>query len=345
MSEFFVVSHHHGLLPLAQRLRSEGHNVQVVIRRRRFERAWGERLDPVLSNSKDELTLDRLHHTLRQTSKGTIILSDVEPGSSVHQILSEFPEAVKYLREDLDPSEGAPFDLRAGWWFDGEHLTEPHLLIYDVGVWPGGLGPQLPGGLTLVMPNPGMDLGFLDELAQPFEDQLKAAGFRGLVNMGLGRDPSTGGLRLCQLRAGWPMLHLDAWLSSVESVGRVLGGEAPAKPSSKYTVVLPVSVPPWPNPQGSAEVVQIGGLPPQLQGWWFWYDMAPDDARQELWTAGLDGLVGVARGEGSQFETARLHAVGLAQQVQLPEKQYRPDVGLKVPVVLAQLERLFGLVL
>jgi hypothetical protein len=345
VADYFVVSHHHGLLPLAQRLRSEGHDVKVVIRRRRFERAWGERLDPVLSNAKDELSLDRLHEALCKTQPGTIVLSDVEPGSSVHQVLKSFPQVVSYLKEDLDPSGDPPFDLRAGYWFDGEKLSEPHLLIYDVGVWPGGLGPQLPGGLTLVMPDERTDLAFLEDLVSPFEDQLKAASFRGLVNLGLGRDPMTGGLRLTQLRAGWPMLHLEAWLSSTERVGRVLSGEAPPRPTAKYTVVLPVSIPPWPNPQGSAEVTRIGGLPPQLQGWNFWFDMAPNEERQELWTAGLDGLVCVTRGEGQSFETARMHAVGIAQQIQLPEKQFRGDVGLKVPVTLARLEQLFGLVL
>jgi hypothetical protein len=195
------------------------------------------------------------------------------------------------------------------------------------------------------MPDPGTDLGFLDELIPPFEDQLKAGSFKGLVNLGLGRDPQSGGLRLIQLRAGWPLLHLEAWLSSTERVGRVLTGEALPRPTAKYTVVLPVSIPPWPSPQGSAAVVKIDGLTTPLQGWAFYYDMAPNEQRQELWTAGLDGLVAIVRGEGRSFETARFHAVGMAQQIILPEKQYRPDAGLKVPVVLAQLERLFGLVL
>jgi len=344
MSEFLIVSYHAGLLPLAQRLRNEGHSVDVIVWRKRFERAWGDRLDPTLRGSQGEMNRERLQGVLEKVAaSGTIVLSDVAPGSGAHEMLSQLP-TTKYLRVEMEPPQvGEPFDLRAGWWFDGEHLIEPHLLIYDVGVWPGGLGPQLPGGLTLVMPDPGVDLGFLDELKAPFEDQLKVASFKGLVNLGLGRDPMTGGLRLSQVRAGWPFLHLEAWLSSTERVGRVLAGDAPPRPTAKYTVVLPVSVPPWPNPQGSAEVVQIGGLPPQLQGWNFFYDFEPHEDTQELWTAGLDGLVCIARGEGRSFETARMHALGVAQQIQLPEKQWRPDCGLRVPTVLAQLERLFDL--
>ena len=317
----------------------------MIVWRKRFERAWGERLDPTLRGSQGEMNRERLQGVMDRVAQSeTIVLSDVAPGTGAHEMLSSLP-TTKFLRVDTGPTEGEPFDLRMGAWYTGEKLVDPHLLVYDVGAWPGGLGSQVPGGLTLVMPSPETDLSFLTPLVQPFEDQLKSLEFRGLVNIGLGRDPMTGGLRLAQLRAGWPLLHLDAWLSSTEKVGRVLAGEASPCPTAKYTVVVPVSIPPWPNPQGAAQVVKIDGLPPQLQQWNFFYDVDPHEDTQELWTAGLDGLVCVTRGEGSQFETARLHALGIAQQIQMPEKGYRPDVGLRVPVVLAQLERLFGLVL
>lgn len=341
---FLVVSFHHGLLPLAQRLRSEGHTVHVVVWRKRFEKAWGERLDPALRGSAGEINETRLERLLAQAREGEwVVVSDAPVNSGPHRMLSKLPGALLVGELPGERSEG--WDLRLGFWFDGHEVTRPHLLVYDMGLWPGGLGPRQPGGLSLLYPDPLDPLEFLEPLVKPIRDTLVERMWRGLVNVGLGRDPETGGVRLKGAELGWPQLHLDAWLSGLEETGTVLAGEAEPKPASRYTVVLPVSVPPWPIQGGAGKRIKIEGLPPALQGWWFWYDMGPDEERRELWTAGLDGLVGVARGEGRTFERARLRALALAQQIQLPEKQVRFDVGSKVPAVVAGLEESFDLVI
>lgn len=338
---FLLVSHRHGLLPLAHRLRSQGADVEVLVWKKRFEKAWGGRVSSILRGSEHEIHRDSLQGLSdRVREEGRLVLSDVPPSSPVKEIF----EGRGLFRE-----EGEPFypgsDIRLGGWFDGERLQGLHLLVYDLGAWPGGLGAQVPGGLTLVRPQPSFrGREELEEMLKPVEAALKPLSFRGLVNVGLARSEETGGLTLKGLEAGFPPLHWDAFLSSLGNTQALLEGGEPPRLEAKYTVVLPVSVPPWPSPGTSGREVKIEGVPPQIQGWFFWYDVQMRENPPELWTAGLDGLVGVARGEGENFETARLHAVGLAGQLWVPERQFRGDAGGRVALTLAQLENL-GVVL
>lgn len=371
--KFLVLSNRHALLPLAHRLRSEGHEVRLLMRKRRFERAWGAMAQPLLRHSKDEFSYAQVEPLAAAVKAGEYtLISDVPSSSSFSRL---FADCGGYLKLDVGsggrggsgssgeeaggeagaaseaaaasatPGSSASGAVRVGWWFDGEFLRSPHLLVYDLGAWPFGLGPQVPGGLTLITPTASAELGFLDEPSEPLAKRLKQRGFRGLVNAVVDRDPRSGGVGLYGVEAGWPDLHTAAWLSSTEHVGEVLGGSRTDGPTSRYTVVLPVSIPPWPSLRGEAEVQGLEDLHPSLQGKFFWYDITPDPETRALRTAGLDGLVAVARGEGGTFERARRTALALTQALPLHEKQYRPDVGSKVPEVLGLLEQTYGVVL
>lgn len=106
-----------------------------------------------------------------------------------------------------------------------------------------------------------------------------------------------------------------------------------------FTVVLPVTVPPWPGrPAESPEPQPLKGLTGAQMSRFGLHDIQLDEESQRVYAAGLDGFVGVARGTGHTFELARGLALEVALAAQLREKQLRPDVGQHMGGALAALE-------
>ena len=115
----------------------------------------------------------------------------------------------------------------------------------------------------------------------------------------------------------------------------------------KFVTALPLSRPPWPTRKARFrfELAEVGGLTQEQLGRIFWHDVQVDSEAGTISTAGLDGLLGVARGAADTSELARARALEVAVRLQLPEKQFRPDVGTQVQTVLAELEQRFGVLL
>jgi hypothetical protein len=336
---FLVISRQHGLLPFSNRLKSEGHNLDQVVWKHRYERAWSGRIDKTLRGSKGEIRRDILEGYVKHCESGDAILLTDVPSLTV-------PFTNAQRRYHVLPSDPPPAaNVRLGAWFDGENLQAPHLLVYDLGSWPGGLGSRVPGGATLILPNPGQDLSFLDSLWGPIKERLKSETFRGLVNADIIQSPETGEVSLGNWEAGWPFLQTHAFVAELENFGDLLAG-APPVLSKRFVVVVPVSIPPWPNQDARGrESRLVTGLSEPNMGQFFWHDVEIHRETREIHTAGLDGLIGIARGTADSHFLARLLAVERARQLQVEEKQFRPDVSEGVPAVLALLEQKFGLAL
>ncbi len=86
-------------------------------------------------------------------------------------------------------------------------------------------------------------------------------------------------------------------------------------------------------------------LTDQYQSRFFFHDVTVDLDKHELWTAGLDGLVGVARGSGGTVDSARHRCLELLNAIELPQKQFRTDVGAQANSVLGTLDVMLGLTL
>lgn len=344
-TKYLVYSWTHGLVPFAHRLRREDRDVEVIVHKPWYERAWDGQFTKVLRHSDGSLDADNLGPALEEARAGrvTVLSDNTELTDSLGFLPNHFP------RLNTRPHRLPVGDTRLGAWFDGDKSVLPHLLMVDVGLWPGGLGPYTPGGMTLVRLDPGGSardwaLGFLKET----EDELRGRSFKGLYQVGLNIDQGTGELIEEGLAAGWPYLHAHAFVSELEGFGVLLaGGEATL--GTKYTTVLPVTTPPWPTRQRDVEEadrapqVAVEGLDPHQLGRLFWHDVTIDQGKSELRTAGLDGFVAVARGGHDSLSQALVRAREVAGLVQLPQKQWRPDVGGTVDRVLLGLERRYGL--
>lgn len=328
---FLIASHRAELLPLAHRLRREGHEVEALVWRARYEAAWEGSLAKIARHSDGTLEREALSEKLKAADR---VLT------TVHRVQEMHPAAYG-VAQNL--TEHAPKDrLLLGGWFDGEQIQAPHLLVADWGLFPGGLGAQVLGGLTLIRLG-GDYPGFVGGAIQAAVERMKSVSFRGLFHFDVEEEPTTGELRLRGLSAGWPELHTFAFVAELESLAATISGEAP-KLLHKYVTALPVSIPPWPSErQGKGESLPIEGLTPQQQGRCFWLDMQVDG--RTLRTAGLDGYIAIAIGAADSTPAlSRLRALELSHRLQVPGKQMRSDAGSQVDSVLATLEDRWGFI-
>lgn len=337
MAHFLVASERHGLTPLAWRLQREGHQVDTLAFRPRYERAFAGALQsPLTGEARPARKADLptvLAPYVEAVEAGTCtVLHDCDRWGQV------FPSA-QYPTHPWR-RDGAPSTVRLGGWWDGHQVTCPHLLLEDRGAWPGGGGPQVAGALTVVRPRVWPTL-FAEALSL-YADEWKSVGHRGLVQVSASMSP-TGELVANGWEGGWCRLHAHAFLAALGTdgvpLGAVLVGEAEPALAHRYAVVAPVTVPPWPNLCNipSAEVA-LRGVDDAVARHLFLHDVRIDREARTLWVAGLDGLVAVARGCADSLELALGRLAQVAGAVQVPERQWRMDAGHTVREVLARLE-------
>lgn len=346
MTGFLVLSRHHGLTPLANRLAKESHPVEVLAWSDRYDRAWAGRLEPVLSGEqKKRPRSEQITHLQKLLEWGEVALV-----TDSTRWAERFPGGkIRLTTVESEP----PPPVRLGAWFDGEKLMAPHLLVEDRGAWPGGMGAQVPGGMSLVrLPVDGA--WFLEALHKATEE-AKSASHRGLVQI-VGDLTAATGLAYERVVLGWHGLHTHAFLAALgedQLVGALLLGEREPELVRRFATVAPVTIPPWPVFHGARPVhegapvrfvwpgaseSEAKRLSEAALGQVAWHDIRVDAEAREVFVAGLDGLVGVVRGVGDSLYLARSRALELAAAMDVPEKQYRPDVGEAVEGLLARLE-------
>jgi hypothetical protein len=328
-----IATEHYGLLPFAWRLRSEGNDVHVVVWNDRYERCWDGLLDQkIKGREKSKKNITRVFGE----DENLVVLADSKKGEEkFSEVLAK--ESNILFGTSSHQTASTKTNLAVGGWFDGEHLTSQHLLVPDWGVWPTGLGDQRLGGLTLVW-DETLDVDLSAHL-----EPLKSSGFRGLVTCWANYDTLLRDWVVLGMETGWTFLHSHAFISELDSFSSVLEGNPPI-PGKKFVVALPLSVPPWPVLTNlPPEAVKLSGLKTKdLEGIFFHDFMAGED--RFPWTAGMDGLIGVVQGSANTFKLAQARALELAGKVELPNKQYRPDVGNYVDSALAMVEGLQELI-
>jgi hypothetical protein len=342
---FFVASLEAQLLPLAHRLRREGHEVEAMVWKPRYENAWGGSIQKIARHTDGTLMASALRPQIEAATAGDLVVV-----TDVGRVAELFHQAPRLFAVDSHIASGPePQDVcLIGGWFDGEKDLAPHILCADWGTWAGGLGPHRLGAITLIRPE-GVSLHLparLHEAGEEVRDRLKHQGFRGLFHYDVSEDLVSGDHRLKGLRAGWPWLHTQAFVAEVESLSAVLLGEVP-RLHHRFVTVVPISIPPWPHekPNGADKGLAVEGLTAQQQGKLFWFDIEVDHAARKLRTAGLDGLLAVATGSSDSTPAlSRARALDLAVRLQVPGKQYRQDSGLAVDALLSTLEDRLGFV-
>jgi hypothetical protein len=349
--KFLVMSHTHSLLPFAYRLRlQEGEDtVETLVSVQAFEAAWKGKRDPAPRDDKGHLHPNHLAGVFKRAGEDNAVVVTDD-----WRLQGKVPEGLTCYgvhQRGHSTTEGLTSPLRVGGWFDGEHLWGHHLLIVDRGAWPGGMGPEIDGAMTMVRidEKPARDL--VDVLTEKWCEELKSSGFRGLVQWNLNFRTDSGEPEADRMEAGWPFLHTHAFVSELEDFSSLLSDPATAAIIGhrtllprKFVTVYPISRPPWPTRKARFrfDLAPVEGLTPQQMARVFWHDVQVDPIEQRISTAGLDGLVGIARGAGDTSELALVHALEVGLRLRLPEKQFRSDAGRRVQSALAELEGRFA---
>lgn len=318
MAKFLVVTQRHGLLWMAFKISKEGHDVQTVVQKKRYRTAWDGllKLDHSLYSTKPEVWEEHL------ADKELVVLTDSP------QVEHLFKDHGGLFRSGGQLTES----LAIGAWFDGTQFSLPHWLLVDQGAWVGGQGPMVPGGATLLYASDVPPQFF----TVPDADHLKLDNFRGLVRYPTSFDQVSKEWKKGEPQVGWAGLHTHAFVYSLSGgdFSQLLLGEVIQGPDKQYTVVLPVSIPPWPLHMIHSEVNvyadtrNLDGTNSAVRQRLLLHDVKRTE--KGLSTAGLDGLIGVACGSGNTLSMAKLQALGTAGAIQVPEKQFRTDVGGKV---------------
>ena len=325
------------MLPIANRLKKEGHDAEVLMyhakKGGKYEEAYAGVLDMVAHRGEKSWAkkVAALQELAREGE--CIVVTDAYRASK------DFHDAAT-LYPTFEPESVPRGSLRWGAWFDGEGFVAQHALIVDEGAWAGGLGPEVDAAMTMVRVSGNLGRG--PQIA-PEADELKSRGFRGLVQWGL--NASDDHLVLSGDRMlGWTALHMHCFVADQDALGDVLSGKGMASIPNPFTLSAALTQPPWPSPtQHRGKRSQIEGLTSEQMGQVFWHDVKANPEERTLETLGLDGFVGVVRASASSMELAKARVMDVSHSAQFPEKQFRPDAGSQVRDILAWLEAEVGI--
>lgn len=323
-----VLSDKHHLLPVAWRLKKEGADVAVaVVHSRKYQKAWGGRLNYFLNGEKitDDI-IQKVVETVKESD--TYVLTDSKRWT---ETFADYPRLFGTI--DVSGSDEPQSPLAIGGWFDGEGFSGLHLVLDDIGAWTGGMGPNVVSSTTLArLDDP--DARLLSLLEQS-KDAIKSLGFRGLLKVPfiVNKD---GSLQRGDLQMGWPLMHSHVFCGDQPSISNVLQGYAPTFPK-RYVVGISVTIPPWPSGRTTNRPEPIK-VQKEAVAHIMFHDMVVEGNHLE--TAGLDGFVAVARGNGDTLQMATRRAAKVAASIGVNERQFRLDAGRAAEAALAGLDHL-----
>lgn len=312
--KILVLSNRHHLLPFADTL-SEQNEVTTVVLKDRYESCWDMSLPKALKGKqKSTDTYKKLFGALKEEG-GTVITDSRKMTQSAHEA-----GCPTYGVLNSPPVSSVPNLILLGWFHD-EHAHNLALGVPDWGLWPGGMGPFVLAGLTVSRWKSAQLSAALGSTIPV--DQMKADSFSGMFAVYLKFDGN--GFQRVGYAGGWMPILSHAYLHGLNFDDFPRGPKGLALQKKMHVVTLPVSVPPYPlECNYKAAPVEINPELMRLPGVWL-HDV--EEAENGLRTAGTDGLVAVVGSSADRLTKARHGALALAAKVQLPQVQWRADVG------------------
>lgn len=334
MTPYLILSHKHYLAPLAWRLSREGAEVTLIITKKRYQGAWEGRLDKPLKGRDIPLEDPNLKPWVEAALLGeNRVVTDLT--QAPHSTLGGSTHLLFTLKTPKPTPDN--YSLVLGGWFSQAHWSLLHWYLPEWGLFPGGGGAEVIAGGTVLRGR-----AYPTEVLDPLTGHLAQATFTGLVGVGVRYDKASGRLEPTgYFHAGWDdWLHWELALCEVTSWASLLNGDSlqPDAALPPFTVGLTVTQPPWPSVgQPVPPRVELA-LGPETTKTLFLHDVVVDGGR--VFTAGCDGLVGVARGVGRSLGRARAGALATAGALRFPERQARGDVASQVEAAVGALEGL-----
>lgn len=349
-----VVSEEGELLPIAHRLQEEGHNVTLHINDHQFaERGRGfvrnrtssmgaavvdGRTTSVADALRNEVRPDfvvldtstaPLYTTFRPTSKvwgaskwSYHASTNAVYAARIHRAAG-IPAAPLFQTYIASTSEKYNSKASVAAWWDGSHFNYSHLMIEELGFMNDGVGTQIVSGVA-VKPLVRHSRLVQDTLQQT-ESMLKKVAYTGPVYYGTSLGLGLGSLYDHTLFTIAELLGQDL-LAAIQ--GEVLLS------TEDWALGVRVSVPPFPNPHHSSTIFSKQRF------------KIEEGARRHLWlidvaddtTTGLDGNLGWVTARGTSLRECARRAYRTIDNLDIPNLQYRTDIGIGSSKVLAALQ-------
>lgn len=253
-----------------------------------------------------------------------------------HHVGQAIPEGEEFVLQEY--VEGVEVSCEG--WFNGTRFIEPFNITFEEKKFmPGNLGPNTGCMGNVVIPLSGRPRLVREGIGR-LEDVLRASDYRGPIDLNSIVTPD--GLYGLEFTARFGYDAVQALLEGLrrmeigDLLHRVATGRIDTMPLlHQYLIGVRVTVPPYPHTTRPDVWAPVLGL--------------EDAAIPHIWPCGLriekgqvigcapDGNLLTVTARGANVREAQRRAYRTIERLIIPDMQYRPDIGERVPDALAKL--------
>jgi phosphoribosylamine--glycine ligase len=224
------------------------------------------------------------------------------------------------------------------WFSDGVPVFPPNGTMEEKKFMPGNVGPNTGCQGSVVWPYPSAEPRIVQQTIRKLYPGLKAMQYTGCldINTIVGEDGKAYFLEFTA-RFGYSAIYALAEILK-DDLGKVLydcakGTLKKMDVRNEFGMAIRLSVPPYPlesHSPGHKEIVHESVDKPVRNvplGHSWLLDIKKDPKKDELLTAGIDGAVLEVTSSGKSVEEAKKKLYGYVKEIDLPDMQYRNDIG------------------
>lgn len=300
-----------------------------------------------------------------QDDKTFTYVGETPDGMDIPPVLEHYEKRISEGIASVELQEKVQgIEVAIGGFFNGEEFLNPVCFNFEhkklmSGPTAAGVGPAT-GEMGTV--HVWKDKGFVlyQETLERCIPMLKKEGYRGYFDINLilvHKDYEEGqsardGFRIYPLemtnRFGWPTLQIQLETMKINNLSEVFYGMANGNAtdfsvSHIYSVGVVVGAPPLPYLNHELFEKYSKGMPVLFRGGEVPEGVIPGDIKEEngKWTiSGPKGYVCVCVGQADDLESARMSAYDLVEQVIVPNRMVRFDIGEHIPWQISSLKPL-----
>ena len=276
---------------------------------------------------------------------GNLSTSLTYVSTSTVNLLAMFPYLEKQCKgkADFELQEFIPgIEMSTEAWFNGERFVFPiNSTMEEKKLFPGNSGPNTGcmGNVVWFWDSETSNILY-EKMFKALEPGLKKDKYVGPIDINaIWAEDGIYGLEYTA-RFGYDAIQafdqlltvpMEIFLKSLKGIK-----ELPVEPE-KYAVAIRVSIPPYPHSTENVPEIPILGITKNIKRNLYLSDIKLEEGN--LCTGGYDGDVLTIADSGNNLKKITSHLYGIIDILEIPNKQYRNDIGDRVPVEKSQIEK------